>query len=101
MSEKAEQVNFKSRSENRSIDAFRFDGEGYAQYGMCIALCTYSHIMNYSYYTDLGRFEANFNFGLQLRTLVPSAILLYMEDAFALQIVNGTVLIQQFLILLT
>lgn len=36
MSEKAEQVNFKSRDENliQNIDAFRFDGEGYAQYGV-------------------------------------------------------------------
>lgn len=41
--------------------------------------------------TDLGRLEANFNLGLQLRTLVPSALLLYMEDAFALHIVNGKV----------
>lgn len=41
--------------------------------------------------TDLGRFEPNFRFGLQLRTHVPSAILLYIEDAFALQVVNGKV----------
>lgn len=40
---------------------------------------------------DIGQFEPNFNLGLQLRTLVTSAVLLYMEDAFALQIVNGKV----------
>ena len=99
MSEKAEQVNFKSRNENlnQNVDAFRFDGEGYAQYGvynieghnnMYRVLCL---MMNNSLITDLGRFEANFNLGLQLRTLISSALLLYMEGAFALQIVNGKV----------
>lgn len=38
MSEKAEQVNFKLRNETQSIDAFRFDGEGYAQYGTYMSL---------------------------------------------------------------
>lgn len=38
MSERAEQVNFKLRNEIRSVDAFRFDGEGCAQYGMYVAL---------------------------------------------------------------
>ena len=37
-SEEAEQVNFKLRNDSRSIDAFRFDGEGYAQYSMYITL---------------------------------------------------------------
>lgn len=33
-SERAEQVNFKLHDESQSVDAFRFDEEGYAQYGM-------------------------------------------------------------------
>ena len=46
-SEKAEQVNFKSHNENlnQRIDAFWFDGEGYAQYGMCIVMRQYACIM--------------------------------------------------------
>ena len=41
--------------------------------------------------TDVGRFAPNFKFGFQLRTLSPSALLLYIEDAFALQVVDGEV----------
>ena len=39
-SKKAEQVNFKFRNESQTVDAFHFDGEGYARYGMlCACMC--------------------------------------------------------------
>ena len=40
---------------------------------------------------EIGRFELNFDLGLQLRTTRQSALLLYVEAAFALQLLNGEV----------
>ena len=45
---------------------------------------------------DLGRFEQNFSIGFQLRTLVQTGLIFYLfsrrvDDAFAVQLINGTV----------
>ena len=35
----ADQVNFKLGNDSQSVDAFLFDGEGYARYGLYYELC--------------------------------------------------------------